>query len=124
MTGTTWEETPVGMEAEGVEIRMTEIGGGMTAAFLRFSKGTDMGDVLKGMPDDLCQCPHWGFMFKGRVKLRTKHGDEFYEAGQAFYMSPGHAPEALEDCELLDISPSDQWNELIDHIKTRMPEMA
>jgi quercetin dioxygenase-like cupin family protein len=83
-----------------------------------------MGDALRGMPDDLCQCPHWGYVFKGQLKLRTQHGDEFYEAGQAYYMPPGHSPEALEDCELLDISPTAQWNEVIDHIKAQMPEMA
>lgn len=124
MTGTTREEAPVALATDDVEVRMTEIGGGMTAAFLRFAKGTDMRGVLAGMPDDLCPCPHWGYVLKGRLKLRTKHEDEFYEAGQAFYMSPGHAPEALEDCEVLDISPTDQWNPLVEHIKTRMPEMA
>ena len=124
MTGTTREEAPVSIATDDVEVRTTEIGGGMCAAFLRMAKGTDMREALKGLPEDMCQCPHWGYISKGRLKLRTKEGDEFYEAGQTFYMAPGHAPEALEDCEMLDISPADQWNELIDHVKSRMLEMA
>lgn len=29
---------------------------------------------------------------KGRLKMVTKDGEEVYEAGQAFYWPPGHAP--------------------------------
>jgi hypothetical protein len=29
----------------------------------------------------------------------TPDGTEIYQAGQSFYCAPGHAPEALEDCE-------------------------
>lgn len=120
MTGTTREDTPVAFEGNGVEVRMTEIGGDMTAAFIHFPAGTDMGPVLRGLPDDLCQCPHWGYVFNGRVNMRRKDGDDIYEAGQTFYLPPGHAPVALEDCDLLDISPTAQFNEVIDHVKAQM----
>ena len=62
--------------------------------------------MLVGLPDDLCQCPHWGYVLSGRLKLRTKDGEEFFEAGQAFYWSPGHAPMALEDSEYVEFSPT------------------
>lgn len=39
MTATTREETPVAIEGGGVELRMTEVGGDMTAAFVRFPQG-------------------------------------------------------------------------------------
>ncbi|MCX5058984.1 hypothetical protein OOK12_18455 [Streptomyces sp. NBC_00452] len=71
------------------------------------------------MTDDLCQCPHWGYMIKGRLKMVTNNGEEVYEAGQAFYWPPGHAPVALEDCEYVDFSPTDELTAVIDHITSQ-----
>ena len=120
MTATTRNDTPVAIEGDGVELRMREVGGGMTAAFVQLPKGTDLAPALKGLPDDLCQCPHWGYVLKGRLKMRTMTGEEVYEAGHAFHWAPGHAPEALEDCEYIDFSPSKELNEVIDHVKSQM----
>lgn len=120
MTATTRNDTPVAIEGNGVELRMQEVGGDMAVAFVRFPKGTDMAPAVKGLPDDQCQCPHWGYLFKGRLKMRTKAGEEIYEEGQAFYWAPGHVPEALEDCEYIDFSPTKEFNEVIDHVKAQM----
>ncbi|TDC13534.1 hypothetical protein E1265_27790 [Streptomyces sp. 8K308] len=121
MTTMTRTEAPVVLSnEEGVELRMERIGGDMSVAFIRLPEGTDMSIPLKGMPDDLCQCPHWGFLTKGRVKLHTRQGDETYEAGQAYYWAPGHAPEALEDTELMEFSPAAAFTEVIDHVKEQI----
>ncbi|MFD9499570.1 hypothetical protein [Streptomyces sp. NPDC060035] len=123
MTATTWNETPVAIEGEDAELRMKEIGGDLTVAFVRLSKGTDMGPALTGMPDDLCPCPHWGYLLKGRLKLRTgadSQSYEVYEEGQAFYWPPGHAPEALEDCEIVDFSPTKEFGRVIDHVTSQV----
>jgi hypothetical protein len=120
MTATTRTETPVVIEGGGVELRLQEVGGGMSAAFVRFPKGADMAPALTGLPGNLCQCPHWGYLLKGRLRMRTADGDEIYEAGQAFYWPPGHAPEALEDCEYVDFSPTKEFNEVVDHLKAQM----
>ena len=120
MTATTRNEAPVAIEGGGVELRMKEVGGDMTAAFVRLPEGTDLSPVVKGLPDDLCQCPHWGYLFKGRLKMRSKEGGQVYEAGQAFYWPPGHAPEALEDCEYVDFSPTKEFGEVVEHIKSQM----
>jgi hypothetical protein len=55
-------------------------------------------------------------MFEGRLKMKTPNGDEIYEAGQAFYWSPGHVPVALTDCSYVDFSPTREFNEVIAHI--------
>ncbi|MCD9901194.1 hypothetical protein LUR56_16975 [Streptomyces sp. MT29] len=119
MTATTRKDTPVAIEGGGVEFRMQDVGGDMSVAFVTFPEGTDMGPALKGLAGDLCPCPHWGYLFKGRLKMRTPDGDEFYEAGQAFYWPPGHAPVALEDCEYIDFSPTKDLNEVIEHVKAQ-----
>ena len=78
-----------------------------------------LGPALIGQPDDLCQCPHWGYVLKGRVKMRTKEGEEVCEAGHAFYWAPGHAPVALEDSEYVDFSPTREFREVLEHIKSQ-----
>lgn len=122
MTATTWNDTPVAIRTGEAELRRKEIGGDLTVAFARLAKGTDMAPALKGLPDDMCSCPHWGYLLKGRLKMRTGAGPDaydVYEAGQAFYWAPGHAPEALEDCEYVDFSPTDEFDRVITHITSQ-----
>ena len=49
-----------------------------------------------GLPDDVCPCPHWCYMLEGRLAMKTRAGEELYQAGQVFYWPAGHAPRALE----------------------------
>ena len=119
MTAIGREEAQVEIEGGGVEFRTHEIGGDMTVAFIQAPAGMDLLPLLVGLPDDLCQCPHWGYVLSGRLGLTTKDGEEVYDAGQAFYWSPGHAPKALEDSEYVEFSPTSGLNELIDHIKAQ-----
>jgi len=110
------EDVPAAIQNENVDFRTTTEGG-MAVAFVRLQKGTDMAPALAGLPDDLCPCPHWGYMLKGQLKMKTKTGDEVYKAGQAFYWSPGHAPEALADCEYVDVSPADEMAAVLRHVR-------
>ncbi|MEU5657556.1 hypothetical protein ABZ802_18300 [Streptomyces sp. NPDC047737] len=122
MTATTRNETPVAMQTADVELRKKEIGGDLMVAFIRLVKGADMGPALKGLPDDMCPCHHWGYVLKGRLKLRTgtdAEAYEVYEEGQAFYWAPGHVPEALEDCDFVDFSPTKEFDQVISHITSQ-----
>lgn len=119
MTVTRKGDTPVALEGAGAELRKQEVGGDMSVSFVHLAKGTDMTPAFRGMADGLCPCPHWGYLLKGRLSMHTKDGDETYEAGDAFYWAPGHAPEALEDCEYVDFSPSREFDAVIDHVKAQ-----
>lgn len=116
-TAITRDETPVALEGGGVELRTKEVGGDLSVAFIHLPEGTDMAPALKGQPDDMCQCPHWGYLLKGRLLMRTKDGDEVYEEGQAFYWAPGHIPLALTDVDYVDFSPTSEFTAVIDHVK-------
>ncbi|MEU6882028.1 hypothetical protein [Streptomyces sp. NPDC046712] len=120
MTATTRENTPVAMEGGGVELRLTEFGGDMSVAFIHLPKGTDMAPALQGLEGGMCQCPHWGYLLNGRIRMRTPSGEDIYEAGQAYYWAPGHAPEALEDVDVVEFSPTADFNAVIDHVKAQM----
>jgi hypothetical protein len=93
----------------------------MTVGLFRLPGGTDLRPLLQGLEGDLCQCPHWGYMLKGTVRMHTPSGPRDYEAGQAFYWAPGHAPEALEDVEYVDFSPTQELNAVLSHVKARTP---
>jgi hypothetical protein len=110
------EAMDVAMEGDGLEIRLDEAGE-MTVGFFRLPRGTDLRPLLHGLEGDLCQCPHWGYMLKGSLRMHTPAGPKEYRAGQAFYWAPGHAPEALEDVEYVDFSPTAQLNAVLEHVK-------
>jgi hypothetical protein len=90
-----------------VEDRHEDIDG-YTVNFVSFRQDMDGTPLLKGMPDDSCQCPHWGYVLKGRVTYRFSDHDEVFEAGDAFYLPPGHIPLADAGSELVQFSPSEE----------------
>jgi hypothetical protein len=110
------DKLPATIADENVEVRTSEVGE-MTVGFIRLKAGTDLSPALVGLPGDLCPCPHWGYMLKGRVMMKTKDGQHVFEAGKPFYWGPGHAPVALEDSEYVDFSPTEEFAAVIRHIK-------
>ena len=76
--------------------------------FLSIRQPMDLAPLLKGLPGDSCQCPHWGYLFKGQLTVRYADHEETIEAGDAFYMSPGHVPTGAAGSEFVQFSPSDE----------------
>ena len=113
-------DLPMAIEGGGLEVR-TDRAGEHSVTWVRLPAGTDLRPGLAGLPGDLCPCPHWGYMISGRLVMHNKNGDTVYEAGQAFYWAPGHAPEALEDCEYVDVSPSDELDRVLEHLQAGAP---
>jgi hypothetical protein len=105
------QDIPVAMDVMGVTIRQLEWGN-MNVAFESFPAGMDTEPIFKGLPDDRCQCPHWGYVLKGRLRIRYKDREEILQAGDAYYLAPGHLPFMEEDCEVIEFSPS------VEHEKT------
>jgi hypothetical protein len=71
--------------------------------------------MFKGLPDDACQCEHWGYLFKGKFRFTYTDGSEdVVSAGEAYYAHPGHVFEALEDCETVEFSPKEPFEQLME----------
>ena len=85
---------------------------GFTVNFVTITQTHDLRPMLASLPGGNCSCPHWGYVLKGRMIVRYTDHEETIEAGDAFYMPPGHAPEAEEGTEIIQFSPSDQLAEL------------
>jgi hypothetical protein len=61
---------------------------------------------FKGLPDDRCQCDHWGYLLKGSFRVTYKDGsEEIVQRGDAYHLRPGHFVQTLEPVELIEISP-------------------
>jgi hypothetical protein len=97
---------------------------GYTVNFVTFHQDVDATPLLKGLPDDRCQCPHWGYVVKGRLTLRFPDREETYEAGDAFYTPPGHVPVKHEPgTELVQFSPADELELTEAAMQRNMKEM-
>jgi hypothetical protein len=92
----------------GVVVDRAEELGEYTVSFTLFREDIDAGPLMRGLPDDRCQCPHWGYVLKGRVTIRYADGEEQLVAGDAFYLPPGHVPVSHEPgSEAVMFSPTE-----------------
>jgi hypothetical protein len=105
-----------------VEDRHEDIDG-YTVNFVSFAQDIDATPLLKGLPDDSCQCPHWGYVLKGRLTYRFDDHQEVFEAGDAFYLPPGHIPLAEAGSELVQFSPSEDLRTVEAAMTKNMKEM-
>jgi hypothetical protein len=97
---------------------------GYTVNFVTFREDIDHTPLLKGLPDDQCQCPHWGFVMKGRLTFRFADREEVFEAGDAFYAPPGHIPVHTEPgSEYLQFSPAEELRRTSEVIMHNMQAM-
>ena len=97
----------------------TDIGGPLddyTVDFVTIRQEHSLAALLQGLPGDSCPCPHWGYIFAGRITVTYPDRVEVYQAGDAFLMSPGHVPAAEAGTEFVQFSPTDQLNVVHAHM--------
>ena len=68
----------------------------------------DLTPLLVGLPNDQCHSPHWGFVKKGTMWWNYGDHEEVTEAGEAFYIPPGHTSGATADSEFVVFSPAEE----------------
>src|SRR5215210_4798705 len=97
---------------------------GYTVNFVSFHQDIDATPLMKGLPDDRCQCPHWGYVIKGRVTFSFPDREEVFEAGDAFYTAPGHVPVKHEPgTEVVQFSPAEELAKTEAVMQRNMKEM-
>jgi len=97
---------------------------GYTVSFVTIRQSHDLAPMLASLPGGKCSCPHWGYVLKGRLTIRYADHEEIVESGEAFYMSPGHAPAAEAGTELVQFSPAEQLATTTEAIKKAMAPNA
>jgi hypothetical protein len=107
MPRTRKDEAPLLVDDPEIEGRYAELGG-WTVSYEAFRADADPAPLFRGLPDDRCQCPHWGVVVSGRVVMRYPDHDETFTAGDAYYIPPGHLPLVFEGAEVVEFSPTEQ----------------
>ena len=98
---------------EGFEGRYENFAGGYTVGFESYSSDSDLAEFFRGPPDDRCQCPHWGYVVKGKLSFRYAEGEETFEAGDAYYAPAGHTPYLFAGTEIVEFSPTSALEETV-----------
>jgi hypothetical protein len=86
--------------------------GDMRVGFETYLTDFDDAELLKGLPDDRCQCPHWGYVLAGRLVARYRDHHDVIHAGEVYYMAPGHTMTMDAGTVLIEFSPREQFREL------------
>ena len=96
---------------------------GYAVTFVTIRQDADLAPMLKGLPEDRCQCPHWGYVFSGTLTWRYADHEEVCEAGEAYYAPPGHTPSATAGSEFLLFSPAEELRAVEAAINQNMQAM-
>jgi hypothetical protein len=121
------DDVEVRMEIPGAVIRQ-RLGFGdvsgfdtISAEYFTLSAGVDTTPLFLGLEGDLCQCPHWGFVLRGRLTTTDANGaTETVNAGDLFYWPPGHNVKVEADAEIVMFSPQREHSLVIDHMKEKV----
>ncbi len=100
------KQTTEAMDIGVGEVRQAVVDG-HEISFLTLREATDLAPMLRGLPGDRCTCPHWGYVVGGRVTFTFADHSETFEAGDGFYVAPGHTPATEAGTEFVIFSPED-----------------
>ena len=73
-----------------------------------------------GMPGGVCPCPHYGYIFSGRLRATypdTGMPDEVATAGEAYFFPAGHILIYEEPTKALEINPAFALQQCMDTIE-------
>ncbi len=117
------DEVDVRMEIPGAVIRQrTDLGtvrgfDKISGEYFTLSAGVDTTPLFLGLEGNLCQCPHWGFVLRGRLTTTDAGGaHETVNANDLFYWPPGHNVKVEADAEIVMFSPQAEHTHVINHM--------
>lgn len=95
------------VQLEGLDVRLEHLEGGYSVCFESHTADADLGALFRGLPDDRCPLPRWGYVVKGKVGFVFPDRKETFVAGDAYYVPPGHVPVHYAGAEIVEFSPTD-----------------
>jgi hypothetical protein len=111
-------------QKEGVgEARRVE-SGDVTVEFGRAEGPHDTTPLFRGLPDNMCQCRHQGYVVRGRLTFKTKDGLVHIDEGEAFDISPGHIPLPQPGCEWVMFSATEEQRKTDEAIRRNAAALA
>lgn len=98
---------------------------GYTLGFETIEEAMDATPMYEGLPDDLCQSHHWGYVISGRMIMHRPEGDLVIEEGEAYYVAPGHTGESgLPGTKVIEFSPTAEYQETMKVVAKNMEAMG
>ncbi len=89
-------------------------------AFETYTEDADLEPLFQGLPHDQCQCEHMGYVLKGKVAFRSEGDEEVFEAGDAYYVGPGHTPVLSAGTEVVEFSPTQELGRTMEVVTKNM----
>jgi hypothetical protein len=105
------KEFEAGLASESAIWRQDEWGD-MRVGYETYLRDFDDAELLKGLPNNRCQCPHWGYLLAGKLTVRYADHEEIVHAGEVYYMAPDHTMAAEAGTVLIEFSPKEAFREL------------
>ena len=97
--------------------------GDIHIAFEAYHEPLDIRPFFEGLPDRRCQCPHWGYVVKGRMKVEYADREEIVEAGEVYYIAPGHVPVMQPGTEIVEFSPTEEYRKTSEVVQRNFEAM-
>lgn len=95
--------------------------GKMAGEYFSLKAGTDIAPLLKGLENDLCQSPHWGYVIEGEVTVTySDRKEETISGGDLFYWPPGHTVRVGRDAEVILFSPQAEHCHVVEHLRKKL----
>lgn len=113
---------PKTLESDEIVIQEAEWGN-MHVGYETYNEFSDIGPFLKGLPDDRCQSPHWGYVIKGRMQIKYKDHEEVVNAGDAYYLAPGHIAVMEAGTEIIEFSPKAEYRKTMEMVERNLVSM-
>ena len=107
------ETAPDQVAIDGLDVRSAALDGGYSVCFESHTADADLAALFRGLPDDRCQLPRWGYVLQGTVGFRFPDREEIFTAGDAYYVAPGHTPVHYAGAEIVEFSPTDVLGQTI-----------
>lgn len=109
-------DIPIELKVDGIETRGVTHGD-VTIRHLDLPAGVDFTPLLKGLPNDLCACPHWGQVIEGSITVRYADGtEETTSAGELYYWPGGHTGWTDDGVVFTEFSPADLIAPVLEHL--------
>ncbi len=127
------EDLPSGGErwpALGHEGFRTAHWGDMEVGYTTLDSTLDCTEQYKwgGLPGGVCPCPHYGYLFEGRIRVKYPDSDwpdEVIEAGEAYFVPSGHVlVYELEKTRCFELNPAHALGSCLDAMQKAVLKMG
>src|SRR6266508_1753243 len=109
------EDIPVAFEEGGYKSRMIQWGD-INVEIWSSDSDQDPAALFKGLPGDRCQSPHYGYLLKGSLIYRYNDRAEVINAGEVYYVAPGHLPLIVAGSAGIEFSPKEEFEKTMEVI--------